>query len=169
MTDRLGAESDAIKPSATEPFVTAPGVTAPGGFGGAKGPDALRTIGEVATALGLKQHVLRYWEEQFPMLRPIKRSGGRRYYRAEDIALLRTIHRLVDEQGYTLRGARLAIEASGGAMAATSTGPPGLASVPPVASDALPMTAIHPDMLPGEALVRLRHVRRVLSEALAAS
>ena len=80
------------------------------GFDDGKAPDALRTIGEVATALNIRQHVLRYWEEQFPMLKPIKRSGGRRYYRPEDIQLVATIDRLVHQQGYTLRGARLAIE-----------------------------------------------------------
>ncbi|MEO6717104.1 MAG: MerR family transcriptional regulator [Novosphingobium sp.] len=69
----------------------------------------MRTIGEVAAALGIRQHVLRYWEEQFPTLRPLKRGGGRRYYRPEDVALVATIDRLVHREGYTLRGARLAI------------------------------------------------------------
>lgn len=78
-------------------------------FADDKAPDALRTIGEVAAALGIRQHVLRYWEEQFPMLRPLKRSGGRRYYRPADIALLQRIDELVHRQGYTLRGARLAL------------------------------------------------------------
>jgi len=70
-----------------------------------KDAGALRTIGEVARALGLRQHVLRYWEEQFPMLRPLTRAGGRRYYRPEDIALIREIDRLVHREGYTIRGA----------------------------------------------------------------
>ena len=56
-----------------------------------KAPDAFRTIGEVAKLLGIRQHVLRYWEDQFPMLRPVKRSGGRRYYRPEDVRLVQTI------------------------------------------------------------------------------
>ncbi len=80
------------------------------GFDDGKAPDALRTIGEVATALGIRQHILRYWEEQFPMLKPVKRSGGRRYYRPEDIQLLVTINRLVHHEGYTLRGARLVLQ-----------------------------------------------------------
>lgn len=83
------------------------------GFDDGKEPGALRTIGEVAAGLGVRQHVLRYWEEQFPMLRPIKRSGGRRYYRPEDVSLIATIHRLVHTEGYTLRGARIALEDSG--------------------------------------------------------
>ena len=79
-------------------------------FDDGKDAQALRTIGEVAAALGIKQHVLRYWEQQFPMLKPLKRSGGRRYYRSEDVVLVRTIDRLVNAQGYTLKGAKQAIE-----------------------------------------------------------
>ena len=83
-------------------------------FDDGKEAAALRTIGEVARALGIKQHVLRYWEQQFPMLQPLKRSGGRRYYRAEDVALVHTIDRLVNLEGYTLKGARRAIEEGAG-------------------------------------------------------
>ena len=79
-------------------------------FDDGKAPGALRTIGELAKALGIRQHVLRYWEEQFPMLKPLKRSGARRYYRPEDVALVETIDRLVHREGYTLRGARLALQ-----------------------------------------------------------
>ena len=78
-------------------------------FADGKDPEALRTIGEVAKGLGIRQHVLRYWEEQFPMLRPLKRSGGRRYYRAEDVALVERIDRLVHREGYTLKGAKMAL------------------------------------------------------------
>jgi len=81
-----------------------------GPYGDGKAPDALRTIGEVARILGLKPHVLRYWEEHFPMLRPLTRAGNRRYYRAADVALLATIDRLLNREGYTVRGARQAIE-----------------------------------------------------------
>lgn len=90
------------------------------GFDDGKEPDALRTIGEVSAALGIRQHVLRYWEEQFPALKPIKRSGGRRYYRPEDVQLLAAIDRLVHHEGYTLRGARQAIEGGDGKGAAVS-------------------------------------------------
>lgn len=90
---------------------------APPVFADGKDPEALRTIGEVAKALGIRQHVLRYWEEQFPMLRPLKRSGGRRYYRAEDVRLVETIDRLVHREGYTLKGAKMALNAgTGGAV-----------------------------------------------------
>lgn len=84
------------------------------GFDDGKHADAMRTIGEVASALGIRQHVLRYWEEQFPMLKPVKRSGGRRYYRPEDIELIVTIDRLVHREGFTLKGARKAIAAGNG-------------------------------------------------------
>ncbi|KHL26142.1 hypothetical protein PK98_06415 [Croceibacterium mercuriale] len=75
-----------------------------------KEPGALRTIGELSAMLGVKQHVLRYWEQQFPMLQPLKRSGGRRYYRSDDVALVMRIDALVNRAGYTLKGARGAIE-----------------------------------------------------------
>ena len=88
-------------------------------FADGKDPEALRTIGEVAKALGIRQHVLRYWEEQFPMLRPLKRSGGRRYYRPEDVRLVEAIDRLVHREGYTLKGAKMALSA-----AASSGTPP---------------------------------------------
>jgi len=89
----------------------------PAGFADGKDPGALRTIGEVAKALGIRQHVLRYWEEQFPMLKPLKRSGGRRYYRLEDVQMVETIDRLVHREGYTLKGAKKALQ-SGAAQAA---------------------------------------------------
>jgi DNA-binding transcriptional MerR regulator len=71
-----------------------------------KAPEAFRTIGEVSKALSIQPHVLRYWEEQFPMLRPVKRAGGRRLYRPEDVEVLSTIDRLVHREGFTLRGAK---------------------------------------------------------------
>ncbi|QYU67138.1 amidohydrolase family protein [Leptolyngbya sp. 15MV] len=80
-------------------------------FDDGKDSGALRTIGELAHALGLKPHVLRYWEQQFPQLLPLKRSGGRRYYRPGDVALVEEIDRLVNHQGYTLKGAIKALSA----------------------------------------------------------
>ncbi|MEE4199271.1 MerR family transcriptional regulator [Erythrobacter sp.] len=74
-------------------------------FDDGKDADALRTIGEVSEALGIKPHVLRYWEQQFARLKPLKRSGGRRLYRPADVVLLETIDRLVNREGYTLKGA----------------------------------------------------------------
>nr|WP_082698209.1 MerR family transcriptional regulator [Novosphingobium fuchskuhlense] len=96
---------------------------APPAFADGKEPDALRTIGEVAKALGLKQHVLRYWEEQFPMLRPLTRAGGRRYYRPEDVALVARIDQLLHREGYTIRGARQALSGKAPARPAPAAAP----------------------------------------------
>ena len=125
------------------------------GFDDGKAPDALRTIGEVAKALGIRQHVLRYWEEQFPTLKPLKRSGGRRYYRPEDVRLLATIDRLVHQEGYTLRGARLAIEGNGHGDAKASAAP------------VVAAAAARP--LPDDITPRLRAIRDALAQALAAA
>ena len=122
-------------------------------FDDGKDAQALRTIGEVAAALGIRQHVLRYWEQQFPMLRPLKRSGGRRYYRPEDVALVQTIDRLVNAEGYTLKGARQAIE--GGAAPAA---PASLQTEQPSSAPS------GPDILP-----QLRAIRDRLAKALQAA
>jgi DNA-binding transcriptional MerR regulator len=82
-------------------------------FDDGKDEGALRTIGEVSEALGIKPHVLRYWEQQFALLKPLKRSGGRRYYRASDVALVETIDRLTNREGYTLKGAEAVLRAGG--------------------------------------------------------
>jgi DNA-binding transcriptional MerR regulator len=116
-------------------------------FSDGKEPDALRTIGEVAQALGIKQHVLRYWEQQFPMLKPLKRSGGRRYYRSEDVRMLDTIDRLVNREGYTLKGARLALQGGAQQVAAAAV--------------AKPVAAVQPDLVP-----QLRAIRNRLAAAL---
>src|SRR5271165_4217010 len=69
-----------------------------------KGPEAYRTIREVADSMDLPQHVLRFWETRFPQIRPLKRAGGRRYYRPDDIERLRLIKRLLYDEGYTIKG-----------------------------------------------------------------
>ncbi|NKD87030.1 MerR family transcriptional regulator [Haematospirillum sp. 15-248] len=69
-----------------------------------KSENAFRTIGEVSEDLGVPQHVLRFWETQFSQIKPLKRGGGRRYYRPEDIALLVDIRSCLYDQGYTIRG-----------------------------------------------------------------
>ena len=69
-----------------------------------KAADAFRTIGEVANELAIPKHVLRFWEGRFPQIRPMKRGGGRRYYRPEDMELLRGIRALLHAEGYTIRG-----------------------------------------------------------------
>lgn len=119
-------------------------------FADGKDAGALRTIGEVSEALGIKPHVLRYWEDQFPALKPLKRAGGRRLYRPEDVALVTRIQSLVTREGYTLKGAKAAL---GGGQ---------------------PSTMAEPDRAPAEAasspdlLARLKAIRAELAEALAA-
>ena len=80
----------------------------------AKAAGALRTIGELAQEIGRPQHILRYWETRFPQLRPLTRAGNRRYYRPDDVALVRRIHDLLSNQGYTIRGVqKLLVEEKG--------------------------------------------------------
>ena len=82
-------------------------------FADGKAKSAFRTIGEVSEALDIKPHVLRYWEQQFSLLKPMKRSGGRRLYRPTDIEMVQEIDRLVNQEGYTLKGAEAVLRASG--------------------------------------------------------
>jgi DNA-binding transcriptional MerR regulator len=70
----------------------------------AKGPEAFRTISEAADELNVPQHVLRFWETKFTFIKPMKRAGGRRFYRPTDIAVLRGVRRLLHDEGYTIKG-----------------------------------------------------------------
>ena len=78
-----------------------------------KAPDAFRTISEVAADLDIPQHVLRFWETRFAQIKPMKRSGGRRYYRPDDVDLLRGIRRLLYGEGYTIRGVQRILKEHG--------------------------------------------------------
>jgi len=69
-----------------------------------KGPDAFRTISEASDELGVPQHVLRFWETRFSFIRPMKRAGGRRFYRPQDISVLRGVRTLLHDEGYTIKG-----------------------------------------------------------------
>src|SRR5438876_281676 len=82
-----------------------------------KAPNAFRTISEVADELHIPQHVLRFWETKFPQVKPLKRGGGRRYYRPDDIALLRRISDLLYIQGYTIKGVQRLLREGGGRLA----------------------------------------------------
>ena len=119
-----------------------------------KSEHAFRTIGELASDLGVPQHILRYWETRFPQLRPLQRAGNRRYYRTDDVALARKIHRLLNEDGYTIRGVQqlLAREGRGG----------GEEPAPPPA----PAPANEGAAIPVD---ELRALRRALTEALQAT
>lgn len=81
--------------------------------GSKKAPGAFRTISEVADELDVQQHVLRFWETKFTQVKPLKRGGGRRYYRPEDVALLRKIHTLLYTEGYTIKGVQKLLKTVG--------------------------------------------------------
>ena len=78
-----------------------------------KSPSAFRTISEVAEELDVPQHVLRFWETKFPQVRPLKRGGGRRYYRPEDVEMLRRIRSLLYQEGYTIKGVQRLLREGG--------------------------------------------------------
>ena len=98
-----------------------------------KSPGAFRTIGELSAELGVAQHILRYWETKFPQLRPLQRAGNRRYYRPADVDLARRIHRLLNQDGYTVRGVQKLLRDKDGAGPAET---PIVAAPPPPAARA---------------------------------
>jgi DNA-binding transcriptional MerR regulator len=120
-----------------------------------KSEHAFRTIGELAGELGVPQHILRYWETRFPQLKPLQRAGNRRYYRPDDVALARRIHRLLNQDGYTIRGVQQLL-AKGGSEAAAEPAP----------APAAPTPANQHDPFPVE---ELRQLRQALARALAES
>ncbi len=143
MTDSHGAGGG---PEDADISGTSDGVDAGGGFGGApeyaggdgsaddgKSPDAFRTISEVADDLDLPQHVLRFWETRFTHIRPLKRGGSRRYYRPQDVALLRGIRVLLYGQGYTIKGVQRILKEQGprhvAAVGEGRAGPSGVAAM----------------------------------------
>ena len=85
-----------------------------------KDPEAFRTISEVAEDMKLPQHVLRFWETRFPQIKPLKRGGGRRYYRPDDVELLRAIKDLLYGEGYTIKGVQKLLREQGAAAVAKS-------------------------------------------------
>lgn len=90
-----------------------------------KSENAFRTIGELADELGLPQHILRYWETRFPQLRPLQRAGNRRYYRPADVELAKRINRLLNAEGYTVKGVqKLLANRTGEPHATMATEPP---------------------------------------------
>jgi len=95
-----------------------------------KSPDAFRTISEVAEDMDLPQHVLRFWETRFPQIKPLKRGGGRRYYRPEDIGLLRAVKQLLYGEGYTIKGVQKLLKEQGVAAVARSFGGEGDVEAP---------------------------------------
>ena len=160
-----------------------------------KAPNAFRTISEVADDLHIPQHVLRFWETKFPQVKPLKRGGGRRYYRPDDIGLLRQISDLLYNQGYTIKGVQRLLREGGGrladnipppsaeekaeAAAAAGEAPdvepqlpmPGLEPVPVVAAKPVtkPATKAEPRAkpVPAETGVEVARLRALLARTLA--
>ena len=125
---------------------------------GDKDPGALLTIGELSGELGVAQHILRYWETRFPQLKPMQRAGNRRYYRPDDVALARKINRLLNEEGYTVRGVQKLLRDKA------------VASEPAAAPPSVPTAAPEPDFrepaVPSVDVFRLIAVRNRLAAAI---
>jgi DNA-binding transcriptional MerR regulator len=152
-----------------------------------KAPNAFRTISEVADELHIPQHVLRFWESKFSQVKPLKRGGGRRYYRPDDILLLRRISDLLYIQGYTIKGVQRLLREGGGQLSDNIPPPtadereereaaalegllPSLELAPPLRSPGSPSSRLRPDMeeaerlrcVLGEMLEELEQLRRML-------
>ena len=105
----------------------------------AKGPHAFRTISEAADELGVPQHVLRFWETKFSFIRPMKRAGGRRFYRPQDIVVLRGVCALLHNEGYTIKGVQKLHKEQGlKRLVAAATAEPRAAAAPEVEAPGLP-------------------------------
>jgi DNA-binding transcriptional MerR regulator len=146
-----------------------------------KSPEAYRTIREVADSLDLPQHVLRFWETRFPQIRPLKRAGGRRYYRPDDIDRLRLIRRLLYDEGYTIKGVQKLFKEQGvqalsaaalspaesPAEAANAGQPHAETSQGPVAKARHPRLADEELSALREALAEIADAERILAQARA--
>ncbi|HEX5181823.1 MAG TPA: MerR family transcriptional regulator [Allosphingosinicella sp.] len=119
----------------------------------AKSDQAFRTIGELAADLGVPQHILRYWETRFPQLKPLQRAGNRRYYRPADVRLAHRIHKLLNQDGYTIRGVQQLLAGGGGGGDEAQAAEPAAAERPAAQGTAFPLEA-------------LRAIRRSLAQAL---
>jgi DNA-binding transcriptional MerR regulator len=135
---------------------------------GQKDPGALLTIGELSQELGVAQHILRYWETRFPELRPMQRAGNRRYYRPTDVLLARRINRLLNQEGYTVRGVQKLLRDKGAGDEATNAEAPKAeapqSETPPPA--AAPAAFDQDDEQGGIDVFRLIALRNRLAEAI---
>ena len=119
----------------------------------AKSDQAFRTIGELAADLGVPQHSRRYWETRFPQLKPLQRAGNRRYYRPADVQLAHRIHRLLNQDGYTIRGVQQLLAGGGGTDGESDLRAGSDGAAPANQNAAFPLEA-------------LRAIRRSLAQAL---
>jgi DNA-binding transcriptional MerR regulator len=150
MSSANNSGSDAPEPNGVEDAPARPG----------KSVSAFRTISEVSAELDVPQHVLRFWETKFIQLRPLKRGGGRRYYRPEDVALLRRIHGLLYGEGYTIKGVQRVLKTPRGAPQPTVQ----TELLPPVAKPAPAPVRTEPSQAPllREVLAELKALRSLL-------
>jgi len=127
-----------------------------------KAPGAFLTIGELSSELGVPQHILRYWETRFAKLRPLIRAGNRRYYRPDDVALVRRIHHLLHVEGYTVKGVQKLLSAK--ADSQTPAPEPSVAQLAPATPVSPAPAPTPPSYIPDLVLIRDR-----LKTALAAA
>jgi DNA-binding transcriptional MerR regulator len=131
-----------------------------------KSPTAFRTISEVAERLALPQHVLRFWESKFPQIKPLKRGGGRRYYRPEDVKIIHDIKELLYSQGFTIRGVQKLLRENGSSSLARSmVAQPQLPmSIPTTTSQTSAQQALPLQPLPGLSADKRREIEGLLAE-----
>lgn len=120
--------------------------------GAEKSEGAFRTIGELSEDLGLPQHILRYWETRFPQLRPLQRAGRRRYYRPADVALAQRIDRLLNREGYTIKGVQKLLSSRAADPAQPMATPPATPAATPI---------------PAAMVAEIKRIRAGLASALA--
>ncbi len=130
----------------------------------AKSPNAFRTISEAATEVGAPQHVLRFWETKFPFLTPLKRAGGRRFYRPQDVVLLKAVKRLLHDEGLTIKGVQRLHKEQGLKRLAHYGDPEGAVTFEPEGAAPAPVSA---PAATGQSSIRLRQVLAELEGARA--
>lgn len=136
-----------------------------------KSEGAFRTISEVAKLLDVQQHVLRFWETKFSQIRPLKRGGGRRYYRPEDVELLTTIHHLLYTEGYTIKGVQKLLREQGKNNVVQNNKPDSATAEAPKASQSAPAQTSQPKTglsvqgksIPEQTLDELKELRKLVS------
>jgi DNA-binding transcriptional MerR regulator len=130
---------------------------------GNKDPGALLTIGELSSELGVAQHILRYWETRFPQLKPMQRAGNRRYYRPADVTLARKINRLLNDEGYTVRGVQKLLRSKGDVPVDAT---PEAAEAAPLAAPEVAAAAHQAPSAPAIDIFRLVAIRNRLAAAV---
>ncbi|WP_420469812.1 MerR family transcriptional regulator [Brevundimonas sp. FT23042] len=135
----------------------------------AKSPNAFRTISEAADEIGAPQHVLRFWETKFTFVSPLKRAGGRRFYRPQDLVVLKAVKRLLHDEGMTIKGVQRLYKEQGIKRIAAWGDPEGVVSFEPegVAIEASPAPSVAPSTAAPVSTVRLRQVLAQLEGAKA--